>query len=81
MVNGRYWGRGVHTKRVLTDREVAHLHERRRQLAGTAESELDVFIGRDPVKASGIAHDGHLFLVAIPLGSRRDSMVDVLGQP
>jgi hypothetical protein len=77
MVDGRYWGRGARTKRQLTDREVEHLHDRRRRLADDAAEHLDSFVQLDPIPDDD---HGHLFLVGVPLGASPDLLVPLFSE-
>ena len=66
MVEGKYWGRDDKTKRILTDREVQSLIERRQRYIESAEKELEAYVDRDPVQNGELAH---YFAVAVPLGA------------
>jgi len=79
MVDGRYWGRGEHTKRHLTDIEVERLLRRRDALDQSAGSELDAYIERDPFALPEYQRElGHLFLVGIPLQANDTMLLDVV---
>lgn len=66
MVDGRYYGRGERTRRVLSDAEVLRLHARRESLEAQGARLLDAEINRDPVQEDARAL-GHLYLVAQPI--------------
>jgi len=68
MSDGRYWSRGEHSKRHLSDHEVEVLISRREQLNRSAESELHAYVARDPWVAGGAQQTiGHQYAVAVPL--------------
>lgn len=79
MVDGRYWGRGVTTKRMLSDRDVEQLLARRRRLNETADEALSSFVERDPLAEAAPDSRGHMFLVAVPIGARPELLLDVIG--
>ncbi|MGW1871469.1 AlbA family DNA-binding domain-containing protein [Streptomyces mauvecolor] len=79
MVDGRYYGRNDKTKHVLTDAEVARLHERRRTAEHDALTLLQQEIDQDPLR--DIGDQSHLFLVAQPLAGRRDMLLELTSAP
>jgi len=75
MVDGRYYGRGERTNRILTDADVLRLHQQRRNDRQRARDALDELRSRDPfpgARVNGDAADpphaqyGHLYLTATP---------------
>ncbi|MEV8639301.1 ATP-binding protein [Streptosporangium sp. NPDC051023] len=80
MVDGRYYGRGDKTKHVLSDTEVARLHERRRSADRDALDLLHKEIERDPITGEQRSQ-AHLFLVAQPLAGRSDLLLDLTSGP
>jgi hypothetical protein len=79
MVDGRYFGRGDKTKRILLDSEVVRLHERRRNAEQDALALLKQEIDNDPMHDVG--KQSHMFLVAQPLAAPRDMLLDLTGGP
>ena len=81
MVDGRYMGRGDHTKRVLTDNEVVLLHARREQLDRDAAEALDAYVARDPWRERNRSQNcGHLFVVAEPRPGRASMLLTAIGR-
>ena len=79
MVDGRYWGRGEHTKRQLTDAEVERLLRRRDDLDRSSEMELDAYIARDPYTLPDRPRRlGHQFLVGVPLQASNTMLLDAI---
>jgi len=80
MVDGRYYGRGDRTKRILTDPEVLRLHAQRsrNELDALAllgrEIERDIFVG-------GEVGNAHGFFVAEPANGRRDMLLSLTDEP
>jgi hypothetical protein len=75
MVDGRYYGRGVRTRRHLTDAEVLRLHRTRQDDQGRILRALDDLQARDPYASARpnalpgvdpVARFGHLYAVAVP---------------
>ncbi|WP_216589220.1 AlbA family DNA-binding domain-containing protein [Streptomyces brasiliscabiei] len=79
MVDGRYYGRNDKTKHVLTDAEVARLHEQRRSAEQDALTLLQQEVNQDPLHEVG--DQSHLFLVAQPLAGRRDMLLELTSAP
>lgn len=78
MTNGRYYGRGDTTNRLLTDGEVAQLHAVRSGRQFTAERIIAAEVARDPV-ATEHRELSHLFVVAQPLASPPDLLTSLIG--
>jgi len=77
MSDGRYWGRGTHTKRALSDSDVVILHERRERLSQSAANELDDYVERDPWTLAGRRQEqAHLFIVCSPRSARSSMLLD-----
>lgn len=79
MVDGRYFGRGDKTKRILPDSEIVRLHERRRNAEQDALALLKKEVDNDPMREVG--KQSHLFLVAQPLAGPRDMLLDLTTGP
>ncbi|MGB8941887.1 MAG: ATP-binding protein [Streptomyces sp.] len=79
MVDGRYFGRGDKTKRILPDSEVFRLHERRRNAEQDALTLLRQEIDDDPMREIG--KQSHMFLVAQPLAGPRDMLLGLTSGP
>lgn len=75
MVEGRYYGRGERTNRILTDADVLRLHQQREQDQDRAIRSLDRLQNADPFPGSRLStllterptpSFGHLYLTATP---------------
>lgn len=75
MVDGRYYGRGERTNRILTDADVLRLHQQRRNDRQRVWDALDELRSRDPFPGTRLNGDmaqrpraqyGHLYLTATP---------------
>jgi hypothetical protein len=80
MVDGKYYGRGDKTNRILSHAEVLRLHERqvadRRDIVAAAHHTLREFVGDDP------AHPiPTMVLIADPLGTTGDLLVPLVESP
>lgn len=78
MTNGRYYGRGDTTNRILTDGEVAQLHAIRSGRQLTAERVIAAEVARNPVPTEH-SELSHLFVVAQPLASPPDLLTPLIG--
>lgn len=75
MVDGRYYGRGERTNRILSDADVLRLHQQRRNDRERALEALEVLRSHDPFPGARVEGDpaarprsqyGHLYLTASP---------------
>lgn len=75
MVDGRYYGRGERTNRVLSDADVLRLHQQRRNQRERVREALEDLRSRDPFPGARVDGDaaqrpraqyGHLYLTAAP---------------
>lgn len=75
MVDGRYYGRGERTNRILTDADVLRLHQQRRNDRQRVRDALDELRSRDPFPGARLNGDaaqrprsqyGHLYLTGTP---------------
>jgi len=80
MVDNRYLARRDKTKRYLTDPEVLRLHQRRLTATADGLALLDVEFGRDPFDDAS-RENAHLFVLAEPLATRADQLIDVTDTP
>lgn len=75
MVDGKYFGRGEKTKRVLPEDEVYRLHRRRQLFESDASVVLEQYKKRDLAKANGLDRNPHLFVIADPVAPQDRGLV------